>query len=65
MILSKAKINIAMARLGYTAADLAKAYGVTRARIHTILNSKTVRPKTAGRIAKALGVDVTDIIETE
>ena len=26
---------------------------------------KDIRPETAGRIAKALGVDVTDIIETE
>ena len=26
---------------------------------------KDIRPETAGRIAKALGVDVTEIIETE
>lgn len=61
--LSRNKINIAMARKQWTVADLAKAYGVSRARINVILNQRTVSVVSAGRLAAALGVDVTEILE--
>lgn len=61
--LSRDKIDIVMARKCWTVSDLAKAYGVSRARINVLLNQRTVSVVGAGRLAAALGVDVTDIIE--
>ena len=46
-----------------TVTALAEAYGVSRARMNMILNQREVTPLCAGRLAKALGVDVTEIIE--
>ena len=46
-----------------TITELAKAYGVSRARLNMILNQREVTVVCAGRLAKALGVDVTEIIE--
>lgn len=63
MEISRDKINLAMARKGYNITQLAKVYGVSAQRMRIILNSKQVSPVTAGRVAKALGVDVTEIIE--
>ena len=63
MKLNRDKVNIAMARNKMSATDLAKAYGVSRARINVILNSQSLTPICAGRVAEALGVDVTEIID--
>lgn len=63
MTLSREKINLALARKKMTVTQLAKKYGVSAQRIRAILNSKKVVPATAGRIAEALEVDVTEIIE--
>nr|DAK90353.1 MAG TPA: addiction module antidote protein [Caudoviricetes sp.] len=46
-------------------ADLAEAYGVSRARMNVILNSRVITPICAGRMAEALGVDVAELIEKE
>lgn len=63
MRLSKEKIEICRARKCYTIADLAKAYGVTRTRMNNILNQRESTTIVAGRLAKALEVDIEDIIE--
>ncbi len=63
MKLNRDKINIAMARKKMTVVQLAEAYGVSRSRMNTILNSQVVTPACAGRVSDALGVDVTEIIE--
>ena len=63
MKLNRDKVNIAMARKKMTVVDLAKAYGVSRARMNVILNSQVLTPVCAGRVADALGVDVTEIID--
>ena len=65
MKLSRDKINVAMARKKMTIVELAGVYGASRARMNVILNQRFVTPMTAGRMAEALGVDVTEIIETE
>lgn len=65
MELSIDKIKIQMARQQLSVADLAKAYGVSRARMNTILGQRIVSPATAGRLAAALGVDVTEILADE
>ena len=63
MKISREKINIELARKEMNVTALAKAYGVSRARMNVILNSREVSTVSAGRLAKALGVDVTEIIE--
>ena len=63
MKLNRDKVNIAMARKMMTVTDLAKAYGVSRARMNVILNSQVLTPVCAGRVADSLGVDVTEIID--
>lgn len=64
MILNRNKINIVLARKQMSVTALAKAYGVSRTRMHIILNSKDVTPICAGRLAEAIGMDVEDIIES-
>lgn len=65
MRMSRRKVNIALARKQMTVTELAEAYGVSRARMNVILNSQVVTPVCAGRVAKALDVDVTEIIDQE
>lgn len=65
MTLNRDKINIVLARNKTSVTALAKAYGVSRTRMNVILNSKTITPACAGRLADALGVDVTEIMDTE
>lgn len=63
MKLNREKVDICMARKKMTVINLAKAYGVSHARINVILNQREVSTVSAGRLAEALGVDVTEIIE--
>lgn len=63
MKLSRDKVNIVMARKKMTVVQLADTYGVSRARMNVILNSQVITPACAGRVADALEVDVTEIIE--
>ena len=65
MKVSKNKIDLARANRCMTVSGLAEAYGVSRTRMNMILNQREVTVVCAGRLAHALGVDVTEIIETE
>lgn len=65
MILDIGKIRVAMARKCWDVNDLAEQCGVFKTNIQSILNRQVVRPKTAGMLAQALGVDVTEIIKEE
>lgn len=62
MQLDRKKIDICLARKKMSVTDFAKVYGVSRARMNVILNQRDVTPITAGRIAEALRVDVTQLI---
>lgn len=62
MELDRKKIDICRARKKMTVADLAEAYGVSRARMHAILNQREVSVVSAGRLAEALDVDITELI---
>lgn len=57
------KVRLAMARNSFSVPDLAKVYGISRQRMQVIINSRNVSTKTAGRLAQALAVDVTEIID--
>lgn len=63
MTLNREKVDIILARKGVTVSALCKNAGFSRNRFYTVMNSKKISPMTAGRVAKALGVDVTEIIE--
>lgn len=63
MQLNKQKIMLFMAKQELSIAVLAERYGVTKQRMSYILNCSKVRPETAGKLAKALEVDVAEIIE--
>lgn len=65
MVLSKNKIEIILARKKMSRTQMAKTAGVSRNRIYVILNSRNVTPAVVGRIAEALSVDVTEILEDE
>lgn len=57
------KYAVALANSGLTVGQAAERAGITKQRFMMIVNSKRITPQAAGRIAKALGVDVTEIIE--
>ena len=63
MKVNRDKINVAVSRKKMTVGDLADAYGVSRNRINILLNQREVSVVSAGRLAEALGVDVTEILE--
>ncbi len=62
MTIDEKKIELNLARKQMTMQELAESCSVSRQRMHVILNSKSVTPATVGRVAKALDVDVADII---
>lgn len=62
MTIDEKKIELNLARKQMTMQELAESCNVSRQRMHVILNSKSVTPVTVGRVAKALDVDVADII---
>lgn len=65
MKISKKKLNIILARKQITTIGLARSYGVSRTRMVSILKLEQLTPVCAGRLAKALDVDVTEILEDE
>lgn len=65
MKLDRDKFQLAMARACFEVKDLVEASGLPRPSINNAIQGKSLRPATLGRIAKALGVDVTEIIKEE
>lgn len=57
------KLRLAMARACINTADLQKATGMPMPTVINVMTGRSVRPATIGRVAKALGVDVTEILE--
>ena len=64
MKLNREKVKLVMARKQLGVSDIAERSGKCKQRISTVLNSVNVTPKTAGMIANALGVDITEILES-
>ncbi len=63
MTINREKFDIALANTGLTIAELSERAGMSRQRLSVILNQKSVTPRSAGRVSRALGVDVTEIID--
>ena len=62
MKLDKKKLMLAMANACMNTADIQAATGMPRPTLNGAISGKTIRPATAGKIAKALGVNVSDIL---
>lgn len=58
-------LRLAMARACMNPQDLAKAAEMPPQTVNGVLRCRSVRPATIGRIAKALSVDVTEILKKE
>ena len=63
MTLDRDKVNLILAERKMNVTDLCETAGISRNRFYTVMNSKKITPKTAGRFAEILGVPVTEIIE--
>ena len=63
MKINKTKLEIAMARAELNRNTLAERAKMPIPTICNVYTRGTCKPATAGRIAKALGVDVTEIID--
>ena len=60
------KVQIAMANQAFSSKELSEKCGVSQVTITRITKGvQAARPQTIGKIAKALNVPVTEIIETE
>lgn len=65
MKVNRNKLRLAMARACMNTIDLSVKAEIPVQTINGVLRGRSIRPATLGRIAKALGVDVTDILEKE
>lgn len=63
MKVNKEKLNIAIARSCLTITDLAKKAKMSKTTVSAVISGENCKPVAIGKIAKALGVDVTEIIE--
>ena len=59
------KVLIARANLCLSSKQLQEAAQMPRGTYLKVISGRSVRPETAGKIAKALGVDVTEILKNE
>ena len=63
MKVDRRKLEIAMANACMNTEDIQAATGMPRPTINRVISRYGSRPGTIGKIAKALGVNVTEIIE--
>lgn len=62
MTINATKIETLLAKRCMTKAELARKCGISRQNISTIVLRGTCEPKTAGKIAVGLGVQVEEIL---
>jgi hypothetical protein len=62
MLIDRNKLELAKARACFSTGELLKVAKIPRGTYNSLLTNST-SPKTAGKLAKALGVDVLDIIK--
>lgn len=59
------KLEIAMARACMDSKDVEKVSQLPRPTLNNVISGKSVRPSTIGRVARALQVDVMEILAKE
>ena len=62
MVINRSTLELAMARACLSPAELAVKAKLPRPTLNNALVGRSVRPATLGKIARALGVDVLDLI---
>ena len=65
MRVNRKKLTLEMAKTCLSAAELARKAKMPDSTLNRLMQGKEVFPVTAGKVARALGVDVTEIIELE
>lgn len=65
MKINRNKVDIIMAKKMWTSSELARQCKVSRQTISMVLNGKACRADIAGKIAKGLGAEVTEILEED
>ncbi|MEY8233805.1 helix-turn-helix transcriptional regulator [Oscillospiraceae bacterium 50-16] len=65
MTINKIRIELTLAEKGWTRVELAERCGISAQNVSTILRRGTCEPKTAGKLAAGLGVNVAEIIKEE
>ena len=63
MRIDEMKFAIAMVKKGYNLTSLALASGLSRTTLGLAKAGKRIKPETVAIIAKALGVDVAELLE--
>lgn len=63
MEIDKGKMLILMARMKINPNQVAEKAGISISTVSSVMQRGVCKPATAGRIAEALGVDVTEILE--
>ena len=62
---NRKKLELAIARACMDKVDLAKKSAMNRKTVSNVIAGRDVKPATLGKIARALDVDVADILEVE
>ena len=62
---NRRKLEIAMANACLDTKDLQESTGMPRPTVNCVITGRNVRPATIGKVAKALRVNVEDILEEE
>lgn len=65
MLISRERLFLSMARTCCSMKKLSALSGVSIQTLRNIKAGKAIFPETAGKIARALGVDVEDLLETK
>lgn len=60
---NRERMEIAMARACMSMPELAEKAGMPRPTLNGVLCGRNVRPATLGKVARALGVQVEDLLE--
>ena len=63
MTINAQYIEAKLAELGLTKKALAESCGISAQNVSTVIRRGTAEPKTVGKLAQGLGVDVADIIK--
>lgn len=63
MVANKEKMELAMARACMNSKDIAKKANMPEPTVKNVLTGRNVKPRTLGKVARALGCDATDILE--
>lgn len=65
MKINSFRINSLLAKQGLTQAELARRAGMTKQATCALIRRGTCEPRTAGKIASALNIDVEELIQKE